>query len=84
MFIHMHDFELKEKSNIIQFDDTGYPVRLCLLVCRCGMSKQEWLYTNRVEDDIELKWSEISDEEKISEAADKCRSPCKKSQKLQI
>ena len=79
MFIHMHDFELKEKSNIIQFDDTGYPVRLCLLVCRCGMSKQEWLYTSRVTDDVELKWSEISDQEEISETVDKCGSSSKKS-----
>lgn len=82
MFIHRHNFKLHEISNTIKFDDMGYPLRLCTLVCKCGMNKQEWLYTSRVTDDVELKWSEISDEEKISEAADKCRSPCKKSQEL--
>ena len=79
MFIHRHDFKLNEISNATQLDDMGYPLRLCILVCKCGMSKQEWLYASRVTDDVELKWSEISDEEKISEATDKCGSPCKKS-----
>ena len=79
MFIHRHDFKLHEISNTIKFDDMGYPLRLCILVCKCGMSKQEWLYTSRVTDDVELKWSEISDEEKISETTNEYGSPCKKS-----
>ena len=61
MFIHRHDFKLHEISNTIKLDDMGYPLRLCILVCKCGISKQEWLYTSRVIDDVELKWSEISD-----------------------
>lgn len=70
MFIHRHDFKLHERSNVIQLDDMGYPLRLCILVCKCGMSRQEWLDTNRVEDDVELKWSEISDKKEILEITD--------------
>lgn len=71
MFIHRHDFKLYERSNVIQLDDMGYPLRLCILMCKCGMSRQEWLDTSRVEDDIELKWSKVDDEEEILEAANK-------------
>lgn len=82
MFIHRHDFKLHEISNTIKLDDMGYPLRLCILVCKCGISKQEWLYTSRVIDDVELKWSEISDQEEISKTVNEYGSPCKKSQKL--
>lgn len=76
MFIHRHDFKLHERSNVIQLDDMGYPLRLCILVCKCGMSRQEWLDTSRVEDDVELKWSKIDDQEEILEAIDECGSSC--------
>lgn len=70
MFIHRHNFELYERSNVIQLDSMGYPLRLCILMCKCGMSRQEWLDSERVENDVELKWSKINDEKEILEVAD--------------
>ena len=45
--INGHDWEVTERSNTIQQDDMGYPLRLCILTCkRCGKSEQHWLDTN--------------------------------------
>ena len=42
-----HDWEVTERSNTIQQDEMGYPLRLCIVTCkRCGISEHHWLDTN--------------------------------------
>ena len=36
-----HKFEVTERSNALQFDDMGYPLRLCIVKCaKCGKAEQ--------------------------------------------
>ncbi len=58
---HVHDFnKIVERSNVIQFDEMGYPLRLCILKCECGMTDQAWIDTGErykmEENDVECKW----------------------------
>lgn len=40
----LHRFIMEERSNAIQFDDIGYPLRLCICRCsKCGITEQKWL-----------------------------------------
>ena len=41
-----------ERSNVIQYDDMGYPLRLCIM----SDDKQAWVDTNERDGDIVLKW----------------------------
>ena len=43
-----------ERSNVIQFDEMGYPLRLCIMSDRT----QRWIYTDEREGDVVLKWEE--------------------------
>ena len=45
---------IKIRSNVIQFDEMGYPLRL--VITRDG--DQVWIDTNEREDDIVLEWEE--------------------------
>jgi hypothetical protein len=39
-----HNWQITERSNVIQQDDMGYPLRLCILKCsKCGKSEQMWV-----------------------------------------
>lgn len=39
-----HDWSIVEKSNAIQQDDMGYPLRLCIFKCsKCGATEQVWI-----------------------------------------
>lgn len=39
-----HDWKLTEKSNVLQQDDMGYPLRLYIQKCtKCGKSEQVWV-----------------------------------------
>lgn len=39
-----HDWEIMEKSNALQQDSMGYPLRLYLCKCsKCGKSKHFWI-----------------------------------------
>lgn len=49
--------KIVERSNVIQFDDMGYPLRLCIM----SDGKQEWLDTNEREGDVTLKWEELEE-----------------------
>ena len=41
-----HKYEVTERSNALQFDDMGYPLRLCIVKCaKCGKTEQQWLDT---------------------------------------
>lgn len=42
-----HDYKITERSNALQQDEIGYPLRLCICVCsKCGKSTQQWLDTS--------------------------------------
>ena len=60
---HRHNFnKVAYKSNVVQFDDMGYPLRLYITKCDCGMTNQEWIdvpensVTNK---DVILKWDQL-------------------------
>ena len=39
-----HNWKLTEKSNVLQQDDMGYPLRLYIQKCtKCGKSEQVWV-----------------------------------------
>ena len=65
-----HDWVVTDRSNVIQQDDMGYPLRLCILKCkRCGKSDQKWLDTNiSALDEVKngksvlLEWEEESED----------------------
>lgn len=39
-----HDWHITERSNVIQQDSMGYPLRLCIVECKkCGKPDQIWL-----------------------------------------
>ncbi len=39
-----HNWKLAEKSNVLQQDDMGYPLRLYIQKCtKCGKSEQVWV-----------------------------------------
>lgn len=65
---HTCDFnKIIERSNVIQFDDMGYPLRLCILKCECGMTDQAWLDTGKryemKENDVECKWEKVHEQD---------------------
>ncbi|ETU62902.1 hypothetical protein [Enterococcus faecalis] len=41
-----------ERSNVIQFDEMGYPLRLCIM----SDGKQCWIDTYEAKGDVVLKW----------------------------
>lgn len=53
-----HKWKMSERSNVIQYDNMGYPLRLCIYKCeRCGASQQLWVDTVVEEGDKELVWT---------------------------
>lgn len=50
-------FVITEQSNVIQYDDMGYPLRLCI----GSDGKQHWRDTNEREGDVVLKWEELEE-----------------------
>lgn len=62
-----HDWEITERSNVIQQDDMGYPLRLCIWKCsKCGKSEQVWLDTSEealkeleTEESVLLEWHKV-------------------------
>lgn len=39
-----HDFKITERSNVLQLDSMGYPLRLVIWKCKkCGKSEQVWI-----------------------------------------
>lgn len=58
---HVHDFnKIVRRSNAIQFDEMGYPLRLCIFKCECGATTQGWVDTGKryemKENDVEVIW----------------------------
>lgn len=45
-----HIWAIYSKSNVLQQDDMGYPLRLCICRCtKCGVSDQKWIDVNEKE-----------------------------------
>ena len=41
---HRHKFDrITNMSNIIQQDEMGYPLMLCIAGCRCGATELQWI-----------------------------------------
>ena len=58
---HVCSFDkLVRRSNAIQFDEMGYPLRLCIFKCECGATTQAWIDTGKRykmgKDDVEVLW----------------------------
>ena len=49
--------KIVERSNIIQYDDMGYPLRLCIM----ADGKQAWIDTNERDGDVVLRWEELKE-----------------------
>ena len=60
-----HNWEVTERSNVLQQDGMGYPLRLAIVRCtKCGASEQQWLDAAVAElkqldtgESVLLKWS---------------------------
>lgn len=56
---HYHDNEIIQISNVIQRDEMGDPLRLCVTRCKvCGMFDQQWIDTVGRDGDVELTWED--------------------------
>lgn len=52
-----HQWRIKQRSNVIQSDSLGYPVRLFICECsRCRKSEQIWLASTECKNDVVLQW----------------------------
>lgn len=60
-----HNFVRTRRSNVLQLDDLGYPLRLFITTCtKCGSSQQQWFDVSTSElDEIDsgksvlLRWT---------------------------
>lgn len=66
---HICEFnKIVRRSNAIQFDEMGYPLRLCIFKCECGATTQRWVDTGEryemKKNDVEVIWDkeELEDE----------------------
>ena len=50
--------KIKERSNIVQYDDMGYPLRLCIM----DDGEQIWLDSYNEETDLVCKWKLVGGE----------------------
>ena len=58
---HICEFnKILRRSNAIQFDEMGYPLRLCIFKCECGATTQRWVDTGEryemKKNDVEVIW----------------------------
>ena len=60
---HRHNFnKVAYKSNVVQYDSMGYPLRLYIMKCDCGMTNQEWVdvpESSVTDKDVILKWERL-------------------------
>ena len=55
---HICEFnKIVRKSNAIQFDEMGYPLRLCIFKCECETTTQRWVDTG---ERYEMKENEVN------------------------
>lgn len=68
LFKCKHDWRFTEKSNILQVDDMGYPLRLYIeKCCKCGESRQSWIDVPtyhldelKTGESVLLRWTPVS------------------------
>ena len=54
-----HQWRIKQRSNVIQYDDMGYPLRLFICECKyCKKLEQMWIDTEKCKNDVVLQWSD--------------------------
>ena len=61
-----HDWNIEKRSNVLQLDGMGYPLRLCICKCsKCEKYDQQWIDVSEDELDelkngksVLLKWNE--------------------------
>lgn len=66
-----HDWKVEYKSNVIQQDIMGYPLRLFICKCsKCGKEDQKWIDVNEKElkeletgKSVLLEWNKIEPQE---------------------
>lgn len=59
-----HDWQIEERSNVLQIDHMGYPLRLFICKCsKCGKYDQQWIDVSKEElkeldigESVLLKW----------------------------
>ena len=60
---HKHNFNnVGHKSNVIQYDSMGYPLRLYIMKCDCGITNQEWIdvpESSVTDKDVILRWERL-------------------------
>ena len=50
LFKCKHHWKIEERSNAIQLDDMGYPLRLFIVRCsKCGECDQHWIDVSKKE-----------------------------------
>lgn len=62
-----HNWHITEYSNVIQLDEMGYPLRLCICKCHhCGKVEQVWIDVGTYALDeldtgksVLLKWTKV-------------------------
>lgn len=52
--------KIVERSNVIQFDVMGYPLRLCIM----SDGTRIWIDTNEREGDVALEWTELEERDR--------------------
>jgi hypothetical protein len=64
LFRCSHDWHITERSNVLQLDDLGYPLRLFIVKCsKCNKYDQQWIDVDESEleelktgESVLLKW----------------------------
>ena len=67
LFKCKHNWKITEKSNVLQLDELGYPLRLVIVKCiKCGKSEHQWIdvaksILNELDtgESVLLKWSKV-------------------------
>ena len=65
-----HDWKIEWKSNVLQLDEIGYPLRLCICKCsKCRKSEQKWLIESTTswgeldtKDSVLLIWEKVKND----------------------
>lgn len=61
---HTCNFEISQTSNVVHFDEMGYPLRLVIVKCRdCGKTEQWWIDTGKryelKKGDVKCQWTKL-------------------------
>ena len=51
------NMKILNRSNVIQYDEMGYPLRLCIIDYK-NRTDQIWIDTTEQEGDVVLQWQE--------------------------